>query len=287
MSGASQRRGFLAGIVGDADRLLEVPRAVRAGFTPESRAHQSVREAAGLVVERSIGHCAYGDTGTREDFRHADRTLVAKVPEGSSNGFFSKQEFAIDLDAGMCRCPAGRTGGMLRSRKVVDGRGGVRAFGVFHLPSEECRACALRPRCTRAIRAGRSVQLQPQEAELAGARELQQSPASGGYGRLRQIAEYRIARLIQPGARQSRFLGRRKRRLQLLMAAAVANLTLVWSQAERPCPQEAPPVTPQAADRRPLTRCLHAPLSDVSHRSRWIAVGRTRASWQVLVESRS
>ena len=41
------------------------------------------------------------------------------------------------------------------------------------------------------------------------------------------VVEHRIARLVQLGIRKSRFFGRAKTRFQLLMAATVANLTLV------------------------------------------------------------
>ena len=43
----------------------------------------------------------------------------------------------------------------------------------------------------------------------------------------RIVVEHRIARLVQLGIRKSRFFGRRGTRFQLLMAATVANLTLV------------------------------------------------------------
>ena len=39
--------------------------------------------------------------------------------------------------------------------------------------------------------------------------------------------EHRLARLVQLGVRQARYLGRTKTLFQLLMAATVANLTLV------------------------------------------------------------
>ena len=41
------------------------------------------------------------------------------------------------------------------------------------------------------------------------------------------------ARLVQLGIRKSRFFGRRKTEFQLQMAAAVANLTLVWNAAAK------------------------------------------------------
>ena len=47
------------------------------------------------------------------------------------------------------------------------------------------------------------------------------------YRKLRQAAEHRLARLMQLGVRQARYVGRTKTLCQLLLAATVANLTLV------------------------------------------------------------
>src|SRR5215216_3657624 len=47
------------------------------------------------------------------------------------------------------------------------------------------------------------------------------------YRKLRKVAEHRLARLMQLGVRQARYIGRAKTLFQLLMAATVANLTLV------------------------------------------------------------
>src|SRR2546422_6174181 len=43
----------------------------------------------------------------------------------------------------------------------------------------------------------------------------------------RQVVEHRLARLVQLGMRQARYFGRKKTLFQLLMTAAVANLTLI------------------------------------------------------------
>jgi hypothetical protein len=43
----------------------------------------------------------------------------------------------------------------------------------------------------------------------------------------RQTVEHRIARLMQLGMRQARYVGRRKTLFQALVTAAVANLTLI------------------------------------------------------------
>lgn len=59
------------------------------------------------------------------------------------------------------------------------------------------------------------------------ARRHQKSKAFREAKRHRQVAEHRIARLRQLGAKQARYMGRAKTLFQLLMVATVANLTLV------------------------------------------------------------
>ena len=91
-----------------------------------------------------------------------------------------------------------------------------------------CAACPLRPACGRARPGrGRLVLLHPQEALLQEARAFQRSAAFAPDRRLRQVAEHRLARLMQLGMRQARYVGRAKTLFQLLLAATVANLTLV------------------------------------------------------------
>ena len=63
--------------------------------------------------------------------------------------------------------------------------------------------------------------LHPQEALLQAARAFQQSKEFLPYRKLRQVAEHRLARLMQLGLRQARYFGRAKTRFQLLMADTV------------------------------------------------------------------
>ena len=73
--------------------------------------------------------------------------------------------------------------------------------------------------------------LHPQERLLQEARALKNSPEFSEYVRKRQVAEHRLARLVQLGIRQARYFGRRKTLFQARIAAAVANLTLVAARA--------------------------------------------------------
>jgi hypothetical protein len=186
-------------------------------------------ENTGIEVKETIGDCAYGDGATRQSFAEAERTLVAKVPGRPDKTHFPKEDFEIDLEAGTCTCPAGKvTRRVITATTRIDHSGQACRVKGFHFHGATCRKCQLRDACVAAGNGkGRTITLHPQEALLQQARSLQKSEAFGKYRRRRQVSEHRLARLVQLGIRQARYFGRVKTLFQLLMAATVANLTLV------------------------------------------------------------
>jgi len=99
---------------------------------------------------------------------------------------------------------------------------------AFAFPPPVCAACPLRPACIQAkSKRGRTVHLHPQEGLLQAARAFQHSPAFAPYRAMRQTAEHRLARLVQLGIRQARYVGRQKTLFQVLMADTVSNLTSI------------------------------------------------------------
>ena len=186
-------------------------------------------ENTGIAVEETIGDAAYGDGGTRQAFADAGRTLIAKVPGRPNKACFPKEDFQIDLEAGTCTCPAGNVTHTLRTFGTRTNRlGRTYLARSFQFDPAVCGVCPLRSQCVAArYGASRPVALHPQEALLQQARDFQRTEGFAEYRRLRQAAEHRLARLVQLGVRQSRYFGRAKTRFQLLMAATVANLTLV------------------------------------------------------------
>src|SRR5712691_712486 len=209
----------------DADSQLITAVEVMPGNAADAERALAVVEqseaASGCAVETSLGDCAYGGGVIRQAFADAGRTLVAKVPSASNRGCFPKTAFTIDLEVLSCSCPAGQTTGALQPLK-----GGG---GQFQFAAAVCAACPVRAECVRG-RGGRSVQLHPQERLLQQARELQASPGFREYRTRRQVVEHRIARLVQLGLRQARYVGLAKTLFQACMAAAVANLTLLASE---------------------------------------------------------
>ena len=119
-------------------------------------------------------------------------------------------------------CPGGHIvqGSLSRSR---DGQ----SWRKFEFPAAVCAACPLREQCVKG-KSGRTITVHPQEALLQRARAYEATDEFREDVIKRQVVEHRIARLVQLGIRKSRFFGRNKTRSQLLMASAVANLTLIW-----------------------------------------------------------
>jgi hypothetical protein len=225
---SSQRfNGHKAQIAVDTDSQLITAVDVLPGNAPDAEGAMEVVEASeaatGWQVKEVIGDCAYGAGETRAEFAASGRTIVAKVPEPYNGELFAKTAFHIDVEARTCTCPNGQTTTDLRPAK--DGG------GTFVFATERCSACPLRPQCTRS-KHGRTVQLNPHEALLQKARELQRTPAFAQTHRHRQAVEHRIARLTQLGIRQARYFGRTKTLFQVCLAAAVANLTLLAATSE-------------------------------------------------------
>ena len=111
----------------------------------------------------------------------------------------------------------------------TDRTGRSHQLRAFWFDAAVCGACPLKERCVGSGKgSGRTVSLHPQEALLQRARALQRS--EGYFGTIVSGGWWWStgwARLVQLGVRQARYLGRTKTLFQLLMAATVANLTLV------------------------------------------------------------
>lgn len=220
--------GHKATVAVDTESGLITGADVIAGNAPDNENALDLvagtEDNTGCEVDKTIGDSAYADGATREQFAQAERELVARMP-GRPQGQLSKDEFDIDLEADRVTCPGGHT---VQGSKVLK-RGG-QGTCKFEFPAAVCAACPLRPQCVKG-KAGRTITVHPQEALLQAARAYQQTDEFRDEYRKRQVAEHRLARLVQLGIRKSRFFGRAKTKLGLLMAAAVANLTLVWGRS--------------------------------------------------------
>jgi hypothetical protein len=101
-------------IAGDPESQLILEAAVLPGHVPDhEQALNVVAQAernADVVVEETLGDCAFGEGQTRQEFADAGRTLIAKVPQRRDQAFFPKDDFQIKLQTMTCIGPAGHTG---------------------------------------------------------------------------------------------------------------------------------------------------------------------------------
>jgi len=226
--------GHKAAVAVDPESQLITAAAVLPGNAHDSEQAISLveqsEENAQAAVSETIGDCAFGTGPTRQAFADAQRTLIAPVPAAPTRPgeTLPKDAFVIDVQAMTCRCPAGHVTSVLAPAGSYTYRSGERvALRAFQFPAALCAACPLRPQCVTTRYGGRRVHVHPQEALMQAARAFQKSDAYAPYRKLRQAAEHRLARLVQLGVRQARYVGRIKTLFQLLLAATVANLTLV------------------------------------------------------------
>lgn len=232
-SKAKRFDGHKDAIAVDPESQLITAADVLAGNAPDNeqalKLVEQSEENTGLEVEETMGDCAFGDGTTRQEFHDAGRKLVAKVPDRLNSAQIPKEDFTIDLTNKTCTCPAGQEcQTLVPIGRRKDRKGESQEWLGFKFDPTLCAACSLRAGCVKAgPDKGRTVSLHPQEALLQEARAFQRSEAFAPYRQLRQAAEHRLARLMQLGMRQARYFGRAKTLFQLLMAATVANLTLV------------------------------------------------------------
>ena len=225
----------LSGNAGDQEKALEL-------------VHQAERVME-AKVEETVGDCAYGGGPTRKAFAEEGRLLTAKVPASHNGDCFPKTAFVIDLDRMEVRCPAGQ---ITTDYKTW----GQNRAGCFVFADATCQACALRSQCVRG-QGPRSINIQHEERLQQQARAHNQTEAGKKTLQQRVVVEHRIARLVRLGIRQSRYFGKTKTRFQLVMAAVVANLTLVVGF----CLRKLEPITTTMVEHiaEALTSCSNTP----------------------------
>jgi transposase len=184
-------------------------------------------EALGEEVKTVIGDSAYGTGAVRAQFADAGREVVAKVPAVPRPGKFTKQDFQIDFEHNRVTCPAGNACSDFSVVSASSGMTGKKQKTKrFTFDKNSCLTCPVRSQCVTGS-APRTVELHPQEQLLREARDFQRTAEFRKQYSRRVVVEHRIARLVQLGIRKSRYFGRKKTLFQVLMAATVANLTLI------------------------------------------------------------
>ena len=217
--------GHKLDVISDEDSELVLGVDVREGNAGDGEGAAPLLEQVGQVdgveVGTLLGDQAYSDGDVREAVEAQGVELVAKVPPVSNGGRYPKTDFVIDLEEGehgAVTCPAGHTTTDARPTKDHKRREALR----FVFDPKVCATCPLRARCVKG-KGSRSVIVGRHERRIAAARTAQQQPETKALLRTRPKVERKIAHLQQLGMRQARYKGKRKTRLQALLAATVAN----------------------------------------------------------------
>jgi hypothetical protein len=168
-----------------------------------------------------FGDSAYADGETLARLEAQGFEVIARVPTAHGrDGRYSKDSFAIDLEAGTVTCPAGQVASI---RWAGDG-GGVARFGPA------CTACPLAGKCTTNTN-GRSVTIHPHEGILQAHKADQQTAEwQQAYTGTRPKVERKIGHFVAKlwGGRKARTRGRHRVATDADTRAAAVN----WSRLE-------------------------------------------------------
>ncbi len=214
--------GHKLDVIGDEGSELVLGVEVRAGNAPDGEGAvgllAQVQALPGIAITTLLADMAYSDGDVREAVEAQGTELVAKVAPVANSGRFPKTDFDIDTEAGAVTCPAGMTTTAAKKAKDHKGRPGL----MFSFPAPTCASCPLRDQCVGGTR-GRTIFVGRHHDRIAVARAAQGEPETKALLRQRAKIERKIDHLQDLGMRKARYRGRRRTRLQALLAATVAN----------------------------------------------------------------
>jgi len=186
-----------------------------------------VEAHADVSVARVMGDGAYGSGKNRAACAtYPDHPVDLLAPvERPADPEVHKSAFQIDVAAQMATCPQGQT--VTSTTATVHGEPVLE----FHFARATCETCPLFARCVRSKVAGRTVTADAYEAYRQAARLRQETAEFQALYPLRSRVERKQAELVGHGLRETRYLGRAKRRLQRLWTAAAVNLKRLFKLA--------------------------------------------------------
>jgi Transposase DDE domain len=167
-----------------------------------------------VAVAEVIGDTHYGSSESRRDLAEDGVELIAPAqPASAPKGYFSKDEFTIDLGAGIVTCPAGQTATI----PTTNARRRQARFGA-----QVCASCPLRDQCTTRP-GGRTIDINSDEELLIEVRQARWTPEFRRRYRQRAQVERKNAQLK---SRQTKlpWRGTRKANAWLKLRMAALNL---------------------------------------------------------------
>jgi hypothetical protein len=213
-----------AGNLGDAaaapELLAELVEQVD-GDPPAPTAASAAGDGPPAPTPTVYGDSAYGSGPLLASLHAAGIDPRVKVQAAvAPKGHFTKDQFQVDLAAGVVTGPAGRIAPIVYNPNPRHRHHGQASFG------QACATCPLRGHCTGAA-AGRTVTITAYEHELAAARARQADPVrAADYRATRPKVERKLAHLVRRrhGGRRVRVRGLAKVAADFNLLAAAVNL---------------------------------------------------------------
>ena len=166
-------------------------------------------------VDTVIADGGYASGENSAEAKRSEVDLVTPPRGGNHRGMLPAEEFDIDLDAQVARCPEGHLSTTWHERKD-------RIFIRF--PAARCRVCPRRSECTTS-KQGRSLNLSPRYRQLRQDRARAQTDAFKELYRRRSGIEATIGKLVHShGLRRSRYRGAAREAIHALLAATALNV---------------------------------------------------------------
>jgi transposase len=159
--------GYKLHISVDVDSDLFMAGQATTATTGDGEVLEDLLEDDPVAVCEVIGDTHYGGAECRCDLAEDGIELTAPAqPSSAPRGYFSKDEFSIDLEARTVTCPAGQTTNIPTTKA---GRRQAR------FDPKVCAVCPLRDRCTKRS-GGRIVEINEHEELLIAARQARWTP---------------------------------------------------------------------------------------------------------------
>jgi hypothetical protein len=206
--------GYKLHVSVDVDSDLFMAGAATTATTGDGEILPELIDDDPVGVAEVIGDTHYGSTQTRRRLAGQGVELTAPAPPSSApKGYYRKDEFTIDLQAGTVTCPAGH----IATIPTSTARRRRARFGA-----RVCAGCPLRDRCTKRS-GGRTIDINDDEELLIEARQARWTPQFRRRYRQRAQVERKNAQLK---SRRSKlpWRGMRKANAWLKLRMAALNL---------------------------------------------------------------
>jgi hypothetical protein len=209
--------GYKRYIAGDLDAGVVLGVAVQPANQAEHAGADAMRAevaAHGPIAEVHVDR-AFLASQLVADVADAGGVVQAKPFPAQGTPGFTKEDFAIDLDARTVQCPAG---------VVVP----ILASGQARFPTPTCAGCPHRARCQKPdAKSGRKIQIHPREDLLKKLRAGPTTPAGRAALRARVAIEHQLAHVTARQGPRARYVGVRKNEYDLRRAGIIHNLFAV------------------------------------------------------------